>query len=238
MGDEDVAAATTNPVPPATVPRTNDTSTNTTTRTPPKEDEKPVKDDDTVPEDSEAAAPRDAANNINNVKKKMLNLRFLFANRDGLSVSIQCDPADTVGEVKGALISVWPKGTWIFCDSFETIMMMDSLIFQLFVSISFPLLEMPTCSDGDDLRLICMGKGLLTPDSRTLADLEIPSFKSHATPVNVSVRRPEPMALTKQQQQQSQHQQQQAMSLANGNNPNSGVVGNGALVASMCCIIQ
>jgi Ubiquitin-2 like Rad60 SUMO-like len=95
---------------------------------------------------------------------------------------------------------------------------------------------MPTCSDGDDLRLICMGKGLLTPDSRTLADLEIPSFKSHATPVNVSVRRPEPMALTKQQQQ-SQHQQ--AMSLANGNSPNSGAVGNGAMVASsLCCIIQ
>lgn len=39
-----------------------------------------------------------------------ITLRFLFANRDGLAVTIQCDPADTVGEVKGALISVWPKG--------------------------------------------------------------------------------------------------------------------------------
>jgi hypothetical protein len=97
---------------------------------------------------------------------------------------------------------------------------------------------MPACTDGDDLRLICMGKGLLTPDSRTLADLEIPSFKTHATPVNVSVRRPEP--LTKQQQLLAQQQQQQSMSLANNNggvaNPNSG---SGALVAgSLCCIIQ
>jgi hypothetical protein len=79
--------------------------------------DKPVKDDDTVPEDSETAPTNTlaAAKNTKNVAanaKKMLNLRFLFANRDGLSVSIQCDPADTVGEVKGALISMWPKGTW------------------------------------------------------------------------------------------------------------------------------
>lgn len=69
---------------------------------PQQEDAKPMKDDDTVPEDNEP--PKEAVN------KKLLNLRFLFANRDGLSVSIQCDPSDTVGEVKGALISVWPKG--------------------------------------------------------------------------------------------------------------------------------
>lgn len=40
-----------------------------------------------------------------------ITLRFLFANRDGLAVTIECDPTDTVGEVKGALVSVWPKGT-------------------------------------------------------------------------------------------------------------------------------
>jgi hypothetical protein len=80
--------------------------------------DKPVKDDDTVPEDSETAPTNTLATKNNNVAtttnnaKKMLNLRFLFANRDGLSVSIQCDPADTVGEVKGALISMWPKGTF------------------------------------------------------------------------------------------------------------------------------
>jgi hypothetical protein len=40
-----------------------------------------------------------------------VTLRFIFANRDGLAVTIECKPADTVGDVKGALLSVWPEGT-------------------------------------------------------------------------------------------------------------------------------
>ena len=40
-----------------------------------------------------------------------ITLRFLFANRDGLTVTVECRPGDTVGEVKGALLSVWPTGT-------------------------------------------------------------------------------------------------------------------------------
>jgi hypothetical protein len=39
-----------------------------------------------------------------------ITLRFLFANRDGLTVTVECTPGDTVGEVKGALLSVWPTG--------------------------------------------------------------------------------------------------------------------------------
>lgn len=39
-----------------------------------------------------------------------ITLRFLFANRDGLTVTCECKPSDTVGEVKGALLSVWPSG--------------------------------------------------------------------------------------------------------------------------------
>lgn len=39
-----------------------------------------------------------------------ITLRFLFANRDGLTVTIECNPGDTVGEVKAALLSVWPEG--------------------------------------------------------------------------------------------------------------------------------
>jgi hypothetical protein len=46
-----------------------------------------------------------------------ITLRFLFANRDGLTVTVECKPSDTVGEVKGALISVWPKGT-IVCSKY------------------------------------------------------------------------------------------------------------------------
>lgn len=39
-----------------------------------------------------------------------ITLRFLFANRDGLAVTVECKPGDTIGEVKGALLSVWPEG--------------------------------------------------------------------------------------------------------------------------------
>ena len=41
-----------------------------------------------------------------------ITLRFLFANRDGLAVTIECNPSDTVGEVKGALILAWPEGMY------------------------------------------------------------------------------------------------------------------------------
>jgi hypothetical protein len=47
--------------------------------------------------------------------------------------------------------------------------------------------DMP-CDSGENLRLICMGKGYLSPDSRTLADCQVPVFKTHPTPVNVSVK--------------------------------------------------
>lgn len=33
-----------------------------------------------------------------------------------------------------------------------------------------------------------MGKGLLMPDTRTLEECQVPTFKTHATPVNVSIR--------------------------------------------------
>jgi hypothetical protein len=86
-----------------------------------------------------------------------VTLRFLFANRDGLTVTVECKPSDTVGEVKGQLLSVWPE-------------------------------DLQSCSSGDQLRLICMGKGMLIPDTRTLQDCEVPVFKTHPTPVNVAVR--------------------------------------------------
>lgn len=33
-----------------------------------------------------------------------------------------------------------------------------------------------------------MGKGILMPDTRTLEDCQVPVFKTHPTPINVSVR--------------------------------------------------
>ena len=41
---------------------------------------------------------------------------------------------------------------------------------------------------GDQLRLICMGRGILGPDIKTLSECGVPIFETHATPVNVSVR--------------------------------------------------
>mmetsp|Transcript_24882 Transcript_24882/g.47703 ORF Transcript_24882/g.47703 Transcript_24882/m.47703 type:complete len:165 (-) Transcript_24882:479-973(-) len=43
------------------------------------------------------------------------SLKFIFANRDGLHVILDCKPADTIGEVKGALLSLWPEGKRQFC---------------------------------------------------------------------------------------------------------------------------
>lgn len=86
-----------------------------------------------------------------------LTLKFIFANRDGVNVVLECKPSDTVGEVKGVLLSMWPQA-------------------------------MPVCSGGDKIRLICMGKGMLSPDTKTLSAADVPVFKTHPTPVNVAVR--------------------------------------------------
>ena len=48
--------------------------------------------------------------------------------------------------------------------------------------------EMAECSGGDKIRLICMGKGMLSPDTKTIKSFDVPIFKTHATPVNVAVR--------------------------------------------------
>jgi hypothetical protein len=59
--------------------------------------------------------------------------------------------------------------------------------------LTFRNLELPDCKNGDRLRLICMGKGVLMPDTQTLEECRVPIFKTHPTPVNVSVR-PEVMS--------------------------------------------
>mmetsp|Transcript_6370 Transcript_6370/g.12802 ORF Transcript_6370/g.12802 Transcript_6370/m.12802 type:complete len:131 (+) Transcript_6370:109-501(+) len=48
--------------------------------------------------------------------------------------------------------------------------------------------DIPECSGGDKIRLICMGKGILMPDTKTLESAEVPIFQTHPTPVNVSVK--------------------------------------------------
>jgi len=118
------------------------------------------KESDVAPNDASAGPVVSASKRTRPAYKydpEKVTLRFLFANRDGLTVTIECKPSDTVGEVKGQLLSVWPE-------------------------------DLQSCSSGDQLRLICMGKGMLNPDTRTLQDCEVPVFKTHPTPVNVAVR--------------------------------------------------
>mmetsp|Transcript_1459 Transcript_1459/g.2319 ORF Transcript_1459/g.2319 Transcript_1459/m.2319 type:complete len:178 (+) Transcript_1459:337-870(+) len=104
--------------------------------------EESVSDDKTAPEED--------------VEK--INIKFVFANRDGVNVVFNFEPSYTVGEVKGMLLSMWPD----------------------------ELGDVP--ENGDRIRLICMGKGILMPDSRALSDCDVPTFKTHPTPVNVSVK--------------------------------------------------
>jgi hypothetical protein len=109
--------------PEASAPLTADSSTT-------KDDDVKAKEDETksnttevsVEEDAEPPPPPPKEPVVSNSKRSRpsykydpnkITLRFLFANRDGLTVTIECDPSDTVGEVKGALLSVWPSGTYM-----------------------------------------------------------------------------------------------------------------------------
>lgn len=119
-----------------------------------------------------------------------VTIKFLFANRDGLSAFVKCNESDTVATVKASLLSVWPK-------------------------------ELDSCTEGERIRLICMGRGILSPDNLTLEQCNVPVFRTHPTPVNVSVK---PVMFID-------------TGSPGGRKSNSG--GNGAHVAdnSSCCVI-
>jgi len=134
-----------------------------------------------------------------------ITIKFIFANRDGLHVTVDCKPADTVAELKGVLLSMWPN-------------------------------ELPDCSNdgGERLRLICMGKGILSPDSRTLDQCSVPQFKTHATPVNVCIR---PEDITPQDLSSSKKKKKKILSVdGNGNHNESGTSSRGCGL-SMCIIM-
>lgn len=115
----------------------------------------PKKNADT-PSKANKPSPADSVNIISS-DPDTIRLKFLFANRDGLNVNVECKITDSVGEIKGVLLSMWPE-------------------------------DLSPCSEGDRIRLICMGKGILMPDGKSLKDCEIPIFDTHATPINVSVK--------------------------------------------------
>ena len=66
--------------------------------------------DDIAPIES---TPRTASKEYVYDPNKM-TLKFIFANRDGVNVVLECKPSDTVGEVKAALLSLWPQGECLF----------------------------------------------------------------------------------------------------------------------------
>lgn len=142
---------------------------------PPVDDKKQIKSDDAAtnsssgrdspppaaasPPTKEVAAPPAMPSCATPFKydPKKITLKFIFANRDGVNAVVECAPTDTIAEVKGALLSVWPE-------------------------------DLPQCSGGDKIRFICMGKGMLSPDTKTIESFDVPVFKTHPTPVNVAVR--------------------------------------------------
>lgn len=87
-----------------------------------------------------------------------IRLKFIFANRDGVHVEIECSPSDTIESITKSLQSKWPEG----------------------IEDETPSL--------DRIRLICMGKGVLGPPTSTVEECEVPVFLTHPTPINVSVK--------------------------------------------------
>jgi hypothetical protein len=116
-----------------------------------------------------------------------ITLKFIFANRDGVYVILDCSVSSTIAEVKGALLSMWPKGEINTC-SINCLNQLVTFSFSDREYTSALVQEMPSCTSGEKIRLICMGKGILSPDSKTLESAGVPVFRTHPTPINVAVR--------------------------------------------------
>jgi hypothetical protein len=112
-----------------------------------------------------------------------VSVKFLFANRDGIHVLIKFNTEDTVRDMKGALIQAWPDSKFNPNGLKNCLLKVSNVSFLPFIRS-----DIPPCCDIDAIRLIFMGRGVLTPDSRTLKECGVPTFETHATPVNVSVR--------------------------------------------------
>jgi hypothetical protein len=88
--------------------------------------EESVEDDDTPKKDNDNDPSKGPVLTLSGKKRppykydpKKVTLRFVFANKDGISITLECDPDQTVGEVKGALLSVWPDGKLLLAVLFD-----------------------------------------------------------------------------------------------------------------------
>jgi hypothetical protein len=127
-----------------------------------------------------------------------IKIKFIFANRDGINVQIECAQSDTVDTVKASLISLWPK----------------------------EIHDTPPKSER--IRLVCMGKGVLSPGNLTLQQCDIPVFLTHPTPVNVAVK---PLMLETNNTEKSGNSgsSRQTYSSANGGDSSPG---------DCCCVVS
>jgi len=124
-----------------------------------------------------------------------IRIKFIFANRDGVHVELECPLSDTVGSITKALQSKWPEEIG------------------------------PTAPSVDRIRLICMGKGILSPATKTIESCEIPNFLTHPTPVNVSVK---PIITN----------QKKSFSSGHSSAPQRSSGSNNASQGECCCIIS
>mmetsp|Transcript_42651 Transcript_42651/g.100024 ORF Transcript_42651/g.100024 Transcript_42651/m.100024 type:complete len:263 (+) Transcript_42651:1820-2608(+) len=93
--------------------------------------------------------------------------------------------------------------------------------------------EIPPCSGQDRIRLVCMGKGMLSPDNITLSEYGFPTFLTHPTPVNVSVRPETFPAKSSGGASQNVKNRSGSSNLSDG-----GVSTNGAADARCGCVIS
>ena len=82
-----------------------------------------------------------------------VDLKFIFANHDGVSVTIPTSTTAQVSELKRQLIEQWPSGE---CESCYPL---------LTISNTFAVIEQ--CDDTSRIRFLCMGCGELK-DGNTL----------------------------------------------------------------------
>ena len=89
--------------------------------------------------------------------------------------------------VFGSLLGGPPRLVACALSSYFDLTVVNFSVCLFFVEHSLDLADSGSIG-GERIRLICMGKGYLMPDTRTLQDCQIPVFKTHPTPINVSIK--------------------------------------------------
>jgi hypothetical protein len=93
-----------------------------------------------------------------NLPSSSISLKIIFANNDGIHVTLDIPLSTTVSNLKDLLLAQWPSDMGV------------------------------KPSKQEAIRLICMGKGYLTPETSKIEDFRLPKFNTHSTPVNCCLR--------------------------------------------------